>query len=325
MFRATSVHIVKPAPALEQFRTGLRMALLEKFQSRQSGSYASAPVWGGLASALLLGFRDDLDMELNEAFKNSGCSHILALSGMHLAIISAVLAFFLRRPLGIRWASLVGAVFIVFYIFVAGSQASLVRSGIMYLIGTFAIWGLLKGKALSLLCMAFVIQLLFQSNSGTSLSFILSYLALAGILTLGESLRKLFRGRLPEIISGSFSASLGAFIFTAPVVAYYFGSLKPIGILAGLIIVPLSSLFMVIALAALAASFLPLPLWNLFDILLTGVYRLLEITVHMAGRFPGLTVPNPYPTLVISIIICVLILFVRRKDSFYRDRVASFD
>jgi competence protein ComEC len=327
LFNAVSVHIVKPASAVEIFRTRLRSALLGRFQnSRNSGGMvAKPPVWGGLASALLLGMRDDLDVELSDAFRNSGCTHILALSGMHLAILSGILAFLIRKPLGIRWASLVGAVFVLVYVFVAGSQPSLVRAAIMYFIGTFAIWGLLKPRPLSLLCVAFMIQLLFQSETGVSLSFILSYLALLGILTLGEAARDLFRGRLPELIGAGLSASIGAFVFTAPVVALYFGSVRPIGILAGLVAAPVASVFMVLSLAALAASFLPFPVWNIFDFILERIYRLLELFVGQAGRFPGFSASNPVIVLIFSLLFCLLIYFLHALNRRYRNSVAPFN
>ena len=325
LFNAQSVHIVKPAPTLDRFRTGLRIGLLEKFQSSQGRKYKEPPVWGGLASALLLGVRDDLDTVLSEGFRDSGCAHILALSGMHLAIISGVLAFLLRRPMGVRWASLVGAVFIILYVFTAGSQPSLVRAAIMYLIGTFVVWGLLKGSPISFLSMAFIIQLIFQSDNGISISFILSYLALLGILTLGEMIREMFRGRIPFILAGGLSASIGAFVFSAPVVGFFFGVLRPIGILAGLLLAPLSSLFMVFSLTTLAVSFLPFPLWDFFDFLLTYLYRILEFLVSLAGRVPGLPVSNPLLILVFSLLFCLLTLFLRKKDNFYRNSVTPLD
>ena len=327
LFRASSVHVVKPAPSLEAFRTGLRILLLEKFQNRQGRKYGDLmpPVWGGLASALLLGVRDDLDVSLSAGFRDSGCSHILALSGMHLAIISGALVFLIRRPLGIRKASIIGAAFIILYVFVAGSQPSLVRAAIMYLIGTFALLGFLKGKPLSLLCLAFIIQLLLQSDTGVSLSFVLSYLALFGILTLGESLRSLFRGRLPEIIAGGLSASIGAFVFTAPVVSLFFGSQRPIGIIAGLLLAPISSVFMIFSLAALAVSFLPFPLWDALDFVLTQVYRILESIVSIAGHVPGLSVPNAYAVLAFSLLFWLLILFLNKRDMAHRNSIASFD
>ena len=322
VFYAESVHIVKPAPAIEQFRTGLRMTLIGAFRGRQG---SSPPVWGNFALALLLGVRDDLDVDLSKGFANSGCSHILALSGMHLAIISAVLAFLLRRPLGLRWASLAGAAFILFYVFIAGSQPSLVRSAIMYLIGTFALWGYLETKPLSLLCMAFIIQMVFQSSTGVSISFILSYLALAGILTIGMSLQSLFRGRLPEIINGGLSASLGAFIATAPLTALYFGSLRPIGIAAGLILAPLSSVFMVLSLSALLVSALPLPIWNILDFFLSFNYRVIEIFVSLAERVPGFEVPNVFTILAGTIVLWAIIIFFHKRDNALRKSIAAFD
>jgi competence protein ComEC len=327
LFNAVSVHIVKPAPVVEIFRTRLRSALLERFQNGRSrrGSAAKPPVWGGLASALLLGMRDDLDVTLSDGFRNSGCTHILALSGMHLAILSGILAFLIRKPLGIRWASLAGAVFVLLYVFVAGSQPSLVRAAIMYFIGTFAVWGLLKARPLSLLCMAFIVQLLFQSETGVSLSFILSYLALLGILTLGEAVRDLFRGRLPEFLGAGISASIGAFVFTAPVVVLYFASVRPIGILAGLIAAPIASLFMILSLAALAVSFLPFPLWNIFDLILTWIYRLLESFVTVAGRVPGFSVSNPAAVLIFSLVFCMLIYYLNALNRRYRNSVAPFN
>jgi len=326
VFNATSVHVIKPAPPLQRFRTGLRVTLLDKFQNHQDARYGDggAPVWGGFASAMLLGMRDDLDADFSAAFFHSGCAYILALSGMHLAVISGVLAFLLKRPLGIRRASLAGAIFIAFYIFIAGSQPSLVRAGIMYMIGVFAIWGLLRKNVLSFLGMAFIIQLLFQSGTGLSLSFMLSYLALGGMLTLGDTFHSLFRGRLPEVPGRLLSASLGAFIATAPIVVFYFGSLKPIGIAAGLFVAPLASLFMVLALAALASAFLPFPLWSVFDIALTSLYRVLDFIVSLAARVPGVPFSNPVPVLIFSGLLWLFILFVKKRDDLYRNSVASF-
>jgi len=325
LFNASSLHVINPASALQQLRTSLRIKLLEKFQNGWGSETSQAPVWGPLASALLLGMRDDLDVDLSQGFRNSGCAHILALSGMHLAILSGVLAFLLKKPLGLRWATLIGAVFVIVYVFIAGSQPSLVRSAIMYLIGAISVWTFLKTKTFSLLCMAFIIQLLFQSETGITLSFILSYLALAGILTLGKSFHSLFRGRLPEILSGVISVSLGAFIVTAPVVAFYFNTLRPIGLIAGLFIAPLSSLFMVLSLIALIAAFLPLPLWPLIDFVMTQVYRLFELLVSFFGLVPGIQISNPWPVLIFTVLFCLLIFYIQRRDYAYRSSIASFD
>jgi competence protein ComEC len=314
LFRALSVHVLTPAPPLERIRTSFRLALVRKFDG---------PVWGPLASALLLGVRDDLDTDLSEGFKNSGCSQVLALSGMHLALLSCLIAFFLRPLLGIRAASVVLGIFMLGYVYLSGAQPSLVRSAIMYGLGVFALLAFLKNRPLSSLSLAFIIQIVFQSEAGLSLSFILSYLALAGILLTGEDIHSLLRGKIPEFLGSSLSASLGAFVATAAVCAFFFGTLRPIGIIAGLVIVPLSSLFMVAALAALAASFLLPPLFAPLGFVLTLLYRAMEFSVDFMGKAPGLDSP-PAPALIVSVLAAALIFGLKHLDLRYRRRRVPF-
>jgi competence protein ComEC len=320
LFRASAVHVTKPASRIEQIRTALRETVMGKFGPSPD---KAAPLWGPLASALLLGVRDNLDSDLSAGFRDSGCSHVLALSGMHLALLSGIIAFFLRRLLGPRLAALAGGVFVIAYVFVAGAQASLVRAAIMYLLGAACVWGFLKRDALALLCLAFIIQIFLQSGAGTSLSFILSYLALAGILTAGESVKELFRGRVPEIVGVSLAASIGAFIVTAPVVAFFFGTLQPVGVIAGLVIVPAASLFMILALAGLVLSFTAPLLFEPVSRVLTLLYRLLELMVSAAGKVPGFAAPYP-AVLAAALAAGGLLVFMQNRDSAKRNKIAPF-
>jgi competence protein ComEC len=320
LFRASAVYITKPASHIEQFRTAFRTGLLKKI----AGPPGNTPVWSGLASALLLGVRDNLDTSLQAGFRDAGCSHVLALSGMHLALFSAVIAFFLKRLMGIRAASLAGGVFIVLYVYLAGTQPSLVRAAIMYLLGVVCLWGFLKKDAFNILCLAFIIQIVVQSESGLSVSFILSYLALAGILTIGEMIHEFFRGRLPEILGGSLSASIGAFLFTAPVVSLYFKALQPVGLLAGIIIVPAASLFMIFALVALVLVSLFPVLFTPFDVILTLIYRVLDLMVSLVGKVRGLEAENPLAVLAAVLALCCLLVCLCRRDRRIRSNIAPF-
>jgi competence protein ComEC len=278
LFRARSTHIVRAAPAWEQRRTGIRLALLEKLEGH---------VWGGLGAALLLGVKDNLDSDLAKKYQAAGCSHVLALSGMHLAIVAALVSFFLRKPLGLKAASALGAVLILLYVSLIGVQPSLERSAIMYLLGVAAVFGFLPRQALSLLAMTFVIQIVLRPSSGNSISFILSYLALAGILTMGEFLHTLLRGRVPEFPASPLSASVGAYLATQAVVAG-FGVIRPVGVLAGLVIVPLTTVFMIAVIAALPLSFLAPFLMRYLSMALALFYALLERIVSLAALAPGL-------------------------------------
>lgn len=314
LFRAKAVHIARPPPAWEQMRTGIRLTLLGKLEHH---------IWGGLGAALLLGVKDTLDNEFARKYQAAGCSYVLALSGMHLAIVSAVTAFFLRKPLGLKMAAAAGAVLILLYVTLIGVQPSLERAAIMYLLGTIAVLGFFPRQPLSLLSMAFLVQLLIRPSAGTSLSFILSYLALVGILTMGESLRGIFRGRLPELLASPLAASLGAYLATSAAAAAGFGVIRPVGLLAGLIIVPLTTVFMIGAMAVLAVSFISPFLTAIAGTGLTLFYSLLDRAVSLAALAPALSA-GWTRELLLSLAVAALCLFPGRRYSVRRQYLAPF-
>jgi len=299
LFAAESLHITKQAPPLEHFRTGLRAGLTRRFTRPPAGD----PSWGGLALALLLGIHDNLDASIAALYRDAGCSHILALSGMHLAVLVALISFLLKKILGLRLSAVCGALFILVYCYIVGPLPSLNRAALMYLVGVLAVLGMLKREALSLLCIAFLIQLVITPKAGLSLSFILSYLALAGILIIGETINSIFKGKVPASLLLSLSASLGAFIATAGVTAWFFGILRPAGIIASLVLTPLTTVFMIGSMAWLGLNLVSPPLSLFLSYLLSLLYRLMEKLAFLAAKIPGV---KEQPWLVISLSLLIM-------------------
>ncbi|MDR2479270.1 MAG: ComEC/Rec2 family competence protein [Treponema sp.] len=321
LFSADSAHVVTAAPVFERFRTGVRLGLIQRFDRAAPGSDAS---WGGLALALLLGIRDSLDSGLAAQYRDAGCSYILALSGMHLAVLAGLISLLLKRALGMRTAAAAGAVIIVLYCFITGPLPSLYRAALMYLLGVVAVLGMLKREPLSLLGMAFLIQIMAAPQSGLSLSFILSYLALAGILISGESLAGIFRGVIPHALLQSLSASLGAFLATAGVSAFFFGVLHPAGIIAGLALVPLTTVFMIGSLFWLGLDCIAPAVSGLAGRPLSLLYGLMEKIVSVAARVPGIRM-NPHMALWLSLSLIAVIAWSGWYSRIARGRVDSFD
>jgi competence protein ComEC len=313
LFRAAGVHVVSPAPPLEQFRTGLRRNLVARL------SRPSNKTWGSLSLALLLGIRDNLDSGFASSYRDAGVSHVLALSGMHLAVFSALIALLFKPLLGPKGAAVAGALLIITYVFLVGSQPSLDRAAIMYLLGALAIFGSFARNPSSLLNLAFLIQIIRQPESGIAISFVLSYLALWGILHTGLEIGELFRGRVPQALLQPLAASLGAFIATASVSAASFAVLKPAGIVSGLLIVPITTFFMILSIGYvaldLALPFLARPLGMLLSLL----YGVLEHLVGLSARLPGLnfggtTGVHWMAVLFVSVLLAGLVsLFARRR------------
>ncbi len=305
-FRARSIHVYEDSSWLQSARTRTRWTIINTFE----GSH-----WGGLALALLLGVRDYLDTGMAEHYKAAGCSHVLALSGMHLGIISALAAFILKKPLGLVKASVLGAFLIIGYVFLVGAQASLMRAAIMSTLGTFVMVKGWKRNMISLLSAAFIIQTLIFPSSAMTVSCILSYLALAGILILGPVCLEFLKGWLPEMLANPLAASLAAFLATIPVTAVFFGMIRPIGIAAGLVIVPVSTLFMILSIAWFGLQALPfihVIAGKLIGKVLDFLYTVLDLMVLEAGKIPGLSLTN-HALLVIICIVMYIILFLAYK------------
>ncbi len=315
-FRATSAQLVTPAPRPERLRSAWRRSLLDRLESLE---------WGGLALALLFGVRDYLDAGLAQAYTNAGSAHVLALSGMHLAVISALVALALKRILGLKAAAAAGAACIIAYVAFVGPQPSLVRAVLMFVLSALAILGGLPRPSLALLGAAFLVQLGVDPGSATSLSFVLSYLALAGILTVGAATDELLDGLVPAFVRTPLAASVGAFLVTAPVVVAAFGSLRPVGIPAAFFLVPLASLFMVAALGYLVlVSVVPVAAQPL-GLALTYLFRFNDVLVSQAARAPDLSLQNTGMAVVLSLAVSILLLYLRYRRAQTRMRLDPFD
>jgi competence protein ComEC len=289
MFRAKSTHIVGAPTALDRFRTRCRRAVVSVFAKNNDEQNGD---WGGLALALLLGVRDNLDSGLAEQYRNAGCSYILALSGMHLAIVSALVALLLKKPCGLHAATALNALFIAFYVFLVGAQPSLMRAAIMAFLTSAAVFFSLPKNPLQIFAAAFIAQIAFTPAAGTSVSFLLSYCALLGILTLSYPLAETMRGALPTFLAEPLAASIAAFCATLSLTAFFFGALRPVGIAAGLIAVPLTTVFMALALGYLI--FVPIfPLAAVpLHTPLSFVYRALEKIMYTASKVPAIEIPS---------------------------------
>jgi competence protein ComEC len=322
LFRAAAVHIVSPAPPLERFRTGLRRNLAARFSRTDNA------LWGSLSLALLLGVRDNLDSSLARSYREAGISHVLALSGMHLAVFSALIAFIFKPLLGRRGAAVLGAFFILGYVFLVGSLPSLDRAAIMYLLGALAVVFSLARNPASILNLAFLVQILIRPESGISVSFILSYLALWGILHIGLKAAGLLRGKIPPFLLDPLAASLGAFTATASVSAASFGMLQPAGILAGLAVVPLTTLFMILSLGFLGLDLAFPFLARQLGAVLSLLYRALEKLTAFSSGAPALVLESPGGafsfgawTLVFSILLAVLVFVLAERRRLAVNRI----
>ena len=263
------------------WRAGIR-EWLHRAVSR-AGYPASA-----LMEALLIGSREDVPPDLYDGFKKTGSLHILALSGLHVSVLYALLLAALgllrNKPLKLLIATLV----LVFYQVLAGFMPSLLRATIMIILAGAGLLLDRDAEPLNLLALSGIVVLLASPWQAFSLSFQLSYLALAGILAIGPVFQRLLESRIPGIILVPLAMSLGAQIATFPLIVALFGVYYPSGLLAGLILVPLTTAVLWGALGWLVVFVLPWPvLHDLGAGAFSVLYSVIERTASVFGSLPG--------------------------------------
>ena len=199
---------------------------------------------GGLLLSLLSGAREYTTTETATAFKNAGLSHILALSGMHLSMFSAI-AMFLGKKIGRKKLSfIIRIIALVLFVWFAGFSPSLLRAFICAMMMILAaIAGVQQPDMIMVLCFSFLFQSVLCPEDIYNVGFMLSYGALAGILLTGRFFYMIFVKIIPSNLSSSLSSSVGAQIFTAPITLKLFGTFCPTGIIATTVVSPLITIF----------------------------------------------------------------------------------
>ena len=274
-------------------------AFLRFYLMRLLSGWGSA---GALLLALLSANRDFLILPVSEAFRNAGLAHVLALSGMHVSLVSLAAlqmgSIFGKKSLAIKFS----LVSIIFFVWFAGAAPSLNRAlGMMILIIIGKSLGL-QPPMISVLCTMLIFHIAVKPDDALSLGFMLSYGALAGILIFGSAVFDIVNGKIPPKILGSFSASIGAQTFTAPIVISKIGVLAPIGIIASVIVSPLISAFLILGLAAIFISLLFPFAGFIFSYFLNAFYDLIFFIIRTFALFPLMTTASFFDSLTFAIL-----------------------
>lgn len=253
---------------------------------------------GVLLATLALGRNTKAPTELANHHRNTGLSHLLAVSGAHAAMLGLLLGLSPRprQRLGRRAGHLAAAVLaLLVYAAVTGGEPPVVRSALAALLAAFAALGHRQvGSGTALVAPALLTMLMAPEVLGTP-SFLLSYTAVFGLLLA----RPVGRGHLGRWVWTPLAASTWATLVTAPLTLHWFGQLAPWAIVLTPLLAPLVALLLLGsllgALLAWAAPLLAMP----FGWLLPPLAELYLGCVQWADGLPGTpihaaAVPEPW-------------------------------
>lgn len=275
----------------EGWTDSVRRARAHLRRSLMHVMYARGPM-GGFLLALLSGNRDYLEPALAATFRSAGLSHVLALSGMHLSIVGMIVVKTGRKFGHARISVKLSLVAMFFFVWFAGASPSLDRAIIMavMLFGAKALG--FEPSLIAILALAGAFQLTCNPSDVESPAFILSYLALAGILLFSEPISTAFLKRIPRILGDGLAVSFGAQIATCAYTAAIFGVFVPVAPVASLIVGPLATVFLSSGIVWLLAYVLFPPLAIFIAPILEAQYRLINTTVSFFGTVSSLPVKD---------------------------------
>ncbi|MEN6457530.1 MAG: ComEC/Rec2 family competence protein [Thermoguttaceae bacterium] len=290
-----------------------------RWRGRELLRQSLSPDQADLADAVLLGFREELDQDRNEAFLVTGTVHMLSISGLHVGLLAAVLFWLAwRSPLSRGLAIGLVATLTTLYALMVDAEAPVVRASILVLVACAALWlrkrpfGFNSLAAAALVVLAVNPSYLF--DVGAQLSFLcvavliwtaparprggddevarrsLDRLVMANLGWPERTLRRLGR----RVLSITW-AGVAIWLVTGPLVMARFNIVSLAAIVLNVVLWPLVSLALLSGFGLLVVGAVSLPLAWLFGVLCNWNFALLEGLIALAGRTPWSHVWLPGP------------------------------
>lgn len=283
-----------------------------------------------LLAGILLGRDQGLSPGLREAFRRTGTTHIIAISGFNVAILAGLLSGVFTRLSGRKWGALITIAGISGYAIFVGGDASITRAAIMGAVGVFGGMFGRRQNGINSLGLAVLIMAVVNPHIPWDIGFQLSAAATLGLVLYAQPLEERFvqlaSRKMPEEhaqkligpVSQFVLFTLAAQVLTLPIMIYHFGGVSWITLIANPLILPPQALLRILGgLTVLAGLILP----GLGRALTIISLPFVRYTIHMVtwlARLPGsdLILPDFHPLWLVIFysILFLLTLFPKQQQ-----------
>jgi competence protein ComEC len=273
-----------------------------------------------LLAGILLGDANGMPAELQQAYVNTGTAHIIAISGFNIAILAGLFVWLFSRLLGARKGAIAAILGILVYTVLVGATASVVRAAIM---GTLAIFARQVGRrqnGLNTLAFTGAVMAILNPNVLWDVGFQLSFAATLGMILYAGPFQEWFNGllarRLKAETARKIAGPVGAYVLftlaaqltTLPIMAYQFGRVSLVAVVANPFILPAQPAVEVLSGLALLLSLLYLPLGKAAGWLAWPFAAYTNRMVEFFGRIPhGVLVLGEFSALFVVLFYAVLL------------------
>ncbi len=274
---------------------------------------------GELLSSMLAGEKDVLSPSIKYLFQEIGVSHILAVSGTHLMLLSAILIYILSKVAVKKYIKFaLVETFVLTFVMFTGASMSTIRAGIMITILMLGDLFNKKSDPLTSISVAGLLILVFNPYAVRDPSFLLSFLGVFSVVIIAPKICKKIPVNLRKILS-PIIVSLTITVVTFPILLLYFDRVSIIQPLSNVIITPLCVIGL--AFGFIFIFFSMVPFFSSFLLIVSGIFlKTALIIAEFLANLPYTSFPIGFkilPVLVAGVIVFSFILFlIFRKDKF---------
>ena len=310
---------------LISFRENARLTILSLMPQPESG----------LLEGILLGLDNDIPATLKTAYRDTGTSHIIAISGFNMTLISTLLIFMFSRIFRRYWGVLAAiAVIAIYALFVDGSSA-VVRAAIMA--STAAVAHLIgrRQSGINALFFTAAVLCIFNPLLPWDVSFQLSFAAVLGLVVFGTPLQNGFAAlaekwfgeekaaRISSPVSEYFLFTLAAQLTTLPVIAIQFKRISLVSLLGNPLILPVQPIILQAGLVTTIAGMIHSIPGKFFAMFTWPLLAYTNLVVSTLGKIQGASM-TLHPLTAFWILLAVLlVLLVFLMRNFFKKQFGS--
>jgi competence protein ComEC len=282
----------------------------------------------GIAEALLIGYNNDIDKDLKQAYSNAGVVYLISLSGMSLGLLYVLFAWILSKIPFVRRSEIIKLIlmlsFLWLFALLTGGSASVFRSAIMF--SCIAVGKAFNKKSSiynSLAASAFIL-LCYDPYLLWDIGFQLSYLAITSILVFRKPIYDLIyiKNKWADKIWQLVSVTLSVQILTFPICIYYFHQFPVLFLITNLVAIPLATVILFAELFLIAFYWAPL-LDACLGRLIFYLIEAMNKFIAWINSFSFAVVNNLSPSLfyiliLYAVIISLSIAFIHKNKTAFR-------
>ncbi len=254
----------------------------------------------GVAAALLLGYKHQLNKDLQQTYADAGAMHVLAVSGLHVGVIWKLIGIllallFTAKFAQSKWGIIITLIGIWLFALVAGLPPSVCRSALMFSLVGIGLSLNRKPNPYNVLAASAFILLLINPYILCKVGFQLSYAAMVGIFFLQPKICNLlfFSNKIVDTAWQVTALSIAAQITTLPMCLYYFHQFPTYALLTNLAIIYLASIILISGMALFALAGIPYVSKLVSYLLDTSIWMVNEVLLWVQ-QLPFATLQCPH-------------------------------